>query len=112
MIMEQEVVEQVLTRSGLALSQTWVFAEQFPEMIYADINKRWRGELPLTYFFGRDSEPVRHMGDERTAKLIDKIRNCRTDRQFLKLYPFHPIIPAPIPPAIPYHPAPPGLRSS
>lgn len=48
--LDDAIVNQVLDRSGLTLTQTWVFAEQFPEIIYTDVHKRWRGELPATHF--------------------------------------------------------------
>lgn len=60
--LEDEVVQKVLHQSQLDLQQTWVFAEQFPEVIYVDVNKRWRGELPVTHFFDRDHQEIRHMG--------------------------------------------------
>jgi len=52
------------------LEQTWVFAEQFPERIYADVNKRWRGELPVTHFFDRNNQEARHMGIVKKDMLI------------------------------------------
>ncbi len=60
--LNEETVRDVLARSGLDLQQTWVFAEEFPERIYADVYKRWRGELPVTHFFTRDQRETRHMG--------------------------------------------------
>ncbi len=69
--LEDEAVFQVLKNSGLRLEKTWVFAEQFPEIIYADINKRWRGELPATYFFDRNNQQIRHMGMIKEEELID-----------------------------------------
>jgi thiol-disulfide isomerase/thioredoxin len=69
--LEETTVNDVLSRSQLDLKQTWVFAEQFPERVYADINKRWRGELPATHFFNRDNKETRHMGIVKEDKLIE-----------------------------------------
>lgn len=69
--LEDDTVQSVLSRSGLDLDQTWVFAEQFPEIIYADINKRWRGELPVTYFFTRDNQEIRHLGIIKEEELVE-----------------------------------------
>lgn len=69
--LEDETVKTVLARSRLEVDQTWVFAEQFPERIYADIDKRWRGELPVTHFFGRDNREVRHMGVIKEDELVE-----------------------------------------
>jgi thiol-disulfide isomerase/thioredoxin len=68
--LEEETVKDVLKRSQLELEQTWVFAEQFPERIYADVNKRWRGELPVTHFFDRNNQETRHMGIVKKDMLI------------------------------------------
>ncbi len=68
--LEETTVNDVLSRSQLDVQQTWVFAEQFPEIIYADINKRWRGELPATHFYNRDHEETRHMGIVKEDELI------------------------------------------
>ena len=60
--LEELFIHEMIERSQLSLKQTWVFAEQFPERIYADVNKRWRGELPVTHFFDRNNKEVRHLG--------------------------------------------------
>ena len=60
--LDESLVHEMIERSQLSLKQTWVFAEQFPEQIYADVNKRWRGELPVTHFFDRNNKEVRHLG--------------------------------------------------
>lgn len=68
--LEKELVMEMVERSQLDLQQAWVFAEQFPEIIYADVNKRWRGELPVTHFFDRNNREVRHMGIVNSDELI------------------------------------------
>lgn len=68
--LEETTVSDVLNRSQLDLKKTWVFAEQFPEIIYADINRRWRGELPATHFFNRDHQETRHMGVVNEDELV------------------------------------------
>ena len=69
--LEDQIVKGVLDRSGLELTQTWVFAEQFPERIYYAINKRWRGELPVTHFFDRNNQETRHLGIIKENELIE-----------------------------------------
>ena len=56
----EETVKEVMERCKLDVTDTWVFAEQFPEMVYADVSKRRRGELPVTHFFDRDHLETRH----------------------------------------------------
>jgi len=60
--LEESEVNEMLERTKLSLRETWVFAEQFPERIYSDVNKRWRGELPVTHFFDKNNKEVRHLG--------------------------------------------------
>jgi len=60
--LDESLVNEMLTRTQLKLHETWVFAEQFPERIYRDVNKRWRGELPVTHFFDKNNKEVRHLG--------------------------------------------------
>ena len=69
--LEENIVNDVLHRSHLDPNQNWVFAEQFPEGIYADVNKRWRGELPVTHFFDRNNQETRHMGIVKKDELIE-----------------------------------------
>ncbi len=69
--LEEPYVTEIINRSGLNLTQTWVFAEQFPERIYADVNKRWRGELPATHFFSRNNQEIRHMGIVKEDELVE-----------------------------------------
>ncbi|WP_305907694.1 TlpA disulfide reductase family protein [Methylomarinum sp. Ch1-1] len=69
--LDEKTVKDVLRRSQLDVEKTWVFAEQFPERIYADVNKRWRGELPVTHFFSRDHQEIRHMGIINEQELLE-----------------------------------------
>lgn len=69
--LDDQIVKDVLDRSGLELTQTWVFAEQFPERIYYSVNKRWRGELPVTHFFDRENLETRHLGLIKEDELIE-----------------------------------------
>ena len=72
--LDDEIVKKVLNRSQLNLNQTWVFAEQFPERIYADVNKRWRGELPATHFFDRNNQEIRSMGIVKEDELVEWLK--------------------------------------
>lgn len=69
--LQEETVKAVFDRSQLNVSRTWVFAEQFPEKIYFDVNKRWRGELPVTHFFSRDHQEIRHLGIIEEQELLE-----------------------------------------
>lgn len=69
--LDDEIVKRVLKRSKLDLKKTWVFAERFQEKVYFDVNKRWRGELPVTHFFDRKNKELRHLGVVKEDELVE-----------------------------------------
>jgi len=69
--LEDETVKQLLATKKLTDTETWVFADNYVERLYFDINPRWRGELPLTYFFNRKGEMLRHMGVVKEDELLE-----------------------------------------
>lgn len=60
--LKKETVEEILTSKNLPNIQKWVFADHYVERLYFDINKNWRGELPLTYFFDKNNKMIKHLG--------------------------------------------------
>lgn len=60
--LDEKIIWQTLTRQGLQLADTWVFGEHFPEMIYRDVDKSWRGELPLTFFIDARGKQHKQLG--------------------------------------------------
>lgn len=60
--LDEETVHRILSDSNLDLEQAWVFADQFAEKLYFDIDRRWRGELPRTYFFDAKDNVLVHSG--------------------------------------------------
>lgn len=60
--LKKETVEQILTSKNLPNVQKWVFADHYVERVYFDIDKSWRGELPLTYFFDKNNKMIKHLG--------------------------------------------------
>jgi len=69
--LEDETVKQLLATKNLEGTETWVFADNYVERLYFDINPRWRGELPLTYFFDKKGEMLRHMGVVKEGELVE-----------------------------------------
>jgi len=45
-----------LQAAGLGRAEQWVFADPVPERLRQEIDKRWYGELPRTYLYGRDGQ--------------------------------------------------------
>jgi hypothetical protein len=62
-------VPQLLSRTesyGIANAEQWVFAEDMPERLRFEIDGRWYGEVPRTYFYDR-----RHQREMKTG-LVNK----------------------------------------
>jgi len=69
--LENYIIQRLLTTKKLEQAETWVFADNFSERLYFDINPRWRGELPLTYFFDKNNKRVKHMGIVNKDELVE-----------------------------------------
>jgi len=69
--LEDATVEELMARKKLKGTETWVFADNYVERLYFDINPRWRGELPLTYFFDKKGEMLKHMGVVKEDELVE-----------------------------------------
>ncbi len=67
---EQSVRTLLQQQSRLDLQKTWVFSGDYPELIYRAVDKRWRGELPMTYFFDQRHQPIRHVGMVKEKELL------------------------------------------
>lgn len=48
---EGEEISATLEQSGLGGTQAWVFADPFAERLRFEIDRKWHGELPRTYFY-------------------------------------------------------------
>jgi len=55
-------VDRTLKRYGLDGVDSWIFADPYVERLRYDIDRRWRGELPRTYFIDRDGTRTAHSG--------------------------------------------------
>ncbi len=52
---EPEIVSH-LADYGLNRTERWVFAEEMPERLRSEIDRRWYGEVPRTYFYDRNHQ--------------------------------------------------------
>ena len=59
---ERAQIAAMLKRHGLARAENWVFAEPMVERLRFEVDRKWRGELPRTYFFDRDHRPLAFSG--------------------------------------------------
>jgi thiol-disulfide isomerase/thioredoxin len=60
--LEPAKVQEVFAKARITPQQSWVFADEFAEKLYADVDKRWRGELPRTYFIDAQSNMTTAIG--------------------------------------------------
>ena len=58
-----------LARHGLARAEAWVYADGFAERLRFEIDPRWGGELPRTYFFDRAHAVTARSGALAPAEL-------------------------------------------
>lgn len=54
--LDDETVNQVLDETGFEAEEVWVFADEIPARLYADVDENWRGELPNTLFMNSKHE--------------------------------------------------------
>jgi len=47
-------ISAALSRYRLSRAEAWVFADTFTERLQYEVDRRWRGELPRTYFYSAD----------------------------------------------------------
>ena len=60
--LDKDKVREKLASFELQNTEAWVFAEAYPETLYFDVDKRWRGELPLTFLFDSQNQKTKKIG--------------------------------------------------
>lgn len=53
---EEKSVSTTLAKFSLGNAEAWVFADSYTERLHFEVDKKWQGELPRTYFFGAKNE--------------------------------------------------------
>ena len=61
-------------RYGLARAPQWVFADEAPERLRYEIDRRWHGELPRTYFYDRQHAVEAVSGRVPASQLAQWVR--------------------------------------
>ena len=51
-----EQVQQILTKNDLTGLENWLFADENPQKLRYEIDPKWYGELPRTYFLNKKHE--------------------------------------------------------
>lgn len=53
---EEKEVSAMLAKYSLGKAEAWVFSDSYAERLRFEVDKRWQGELPRTYFFSPKHE--------------------------------------------------------
>ena len=53
---EEKSVSATLAKFSLGKVDAWVFADSFTERLRFEVDKKWQGELPRTYFYSTKNE--------------------------------------------------------
>lgn len=59
---EEDSVAATLEKIAPQRAETWLFADSNSDRLRYEIDKRWYGELPRTYFFGADGKTDAYSG--------------------------------------------------
>jgi hypothetical protein len=51
-----DAVAETLAKTGLSGAENWIFADDFAERLRFEVDRRWRGEIPMTLLIARDGE--------------------------------------------------------
>lgn len=53
---EEKMVSATLAKLSLDKAETWLFADSYADRLRFEVDKKWYGELPRTYFFNANGE--------------------------------------------------------
>jgi len=53
---EEKSVSATLAKFSLGKAEAWVFADSYTERLRFEVDRKWQGELPRTYFFSAKGE--------------------------------------------------------
>lgn len=69
--LDEKTINRILLSKNLENAQKWVFADDYVERLYFDVDRNWLGGLPLTYFFDRNNKMIKHFGVIKEQELTD-----------------------------------------
>jgi thiol-disulfide isomerase/thioredoxin len=69
--LEPAFIQQKLGEFKLEHNPAWGFASDYPETLYFDVDKRWRGELPYTILVDNKGNRIKKHGLIKQADMHD-----------------------------------------
>lgn len=68
---EEKSVSATLAKFSLGKAEAWVFADSYTERLRFEVDRKWQGELPRTYFFSAKGE-VNAISGELEQKEVEQ----------------------------------------
>ena len=53
---EEKDISATMAKFSLGKAESWVFADSYAERLRFEVDRKWQGELPRTYFFSAKNE--------------------------------------------------------
>lgn len=72
---ESAAIQATLNEFKLAQAEAWVFADSFTDRLRFEVDKKWHGELPRTYFFAPGEARKAYSGKLRSSDVAQWIKN-------------------------------------
>lgn len=72
---ESAAIQATLSEFKLAQAEAWVFADSFADRLRFEVDKKWHGELPRTYFFAPGEARKAYSGKLRSSDVAQWIKN-------------------------------------
>lgn len=69
--LDDQTVNQILASKQLQNAEKWVFADDYVERLYFSIDRQWRGELPLSYFFSKTNDTLKQLGAIKESEFVE-----------------------------------------
>jgi len=74
---EEKDISATLAKFSLGKAEAWVFADSYTERLRFEVDKKWQGELPRTYFYSanvgaRRAVPVHAISGKLEYKEVER----------------------------------------
>lgn len=70
----KSVIRKLHHENHLDNAEPWVFANKVPERLYFDVDKNWRGELPLVILVDKHNKVSKHLGAMTETELLTWVK--------------------------------------
>lgn len=75
---EEQSVSATLAKFSLKQAEAWIFADSYTERLRFEVDRKWQGELPRTYFFSA--------GNNEAVAISGKVEQEEVERWIEKQY--------------------------